>query len=65
MGDKDLFEAWMKETFEQDFEKIIKNNFTLLAENIKSSLIYDFVIQKIFPELIIESWNKIYNSNNN
>ena len=62
---KDLFETWMKEKFAQDFEKIIKNNFVLLAENIKSSIIYDFVIQKIFPELIIKSWSKIYNSNNN
>ena len=61
---KDLFETWMKKKYAKDFEKIIKNNFILLVENIKSSIIYDFVIQKIFPELIIESWSKKYFDDN-
>ena len=57
---KELFEKWMGKKFEKDFKKLIEDKFILLTENIKLSLIHDFMIKKVFPKLIIKSWIKKY-----
>ena len=57
---KELFEKWMGKKFEKDFKKLIEDKFILLTENIKLSLIHDFMIKKVFPKLIIKSWVKKY-----
>ena len=57
---KELFEKWMGKKFEKDFKKLIEDKFILLTENIKLSLIHDFMIKKVFPKLIMKSWRKKY-----
>ena len=50
----------MGKKFEKDFKKLIEDKFILLTENIKLSLIHDFVIKKVFPRLIMKSWRNKY-----
>ena len=60
---KKIFEIYIGKTFKNDFEKIIKNNFISLSENIKLSIIYDLIIKNIIPSLIKLFWVSKFRKN--
>ena len=57
---KNVFENMLGKTFIKNFKDIISNNFVLLEENIKSSIIYDYITKDILYELVYLSWHKMY-----
>ena len=54
------FENLLGKKYEKDFKQLILNKFSLLNENIKSSIFYDIIIKIIFKNLINKSWNYNY-----
>ena len=57
---KNDFENLLGKKYEKDFKQLILDKFSLLNENIKSSIFYDIIIKIIVKKLIIMSWNYIY-----
>ena len=53
-------ENLINKKFEKDFMNEIVNNFSRLLENLKSSIIYDYIIKKIIRQLIISKWDFLY-----
>ena len=56
---KDL-EDLINVKFQEDFKNMIINNFSRLKENIKSSIIYDYIIKKIVRRIISFRWAYLY-----
>ncbi len=57
---KKSFETLLGKVYVNKFEEIIANNFILLEENIKASIIYDYISKDLITELISDAWNDIY-----
>ena len=57
---KDL-ENLINKKFLKDFKNTIMDNFSKLLENIKSSIVYDYIVKKIIKRLIISRWDYLYN----
>ncbi len=60
---KNDIEKLLGKKYEKNFKQLILDKFSLLNENIKSSLFYDIIIKIIVKNLIIISWNNIYINN--
>ncbi len=52
---KNDFENLFGKKYEKDFKQLILDKFSLLNENIKSSIFYDIIIKIIVKKLIIMS----------
>ena len=63
LNNKNKLENLINKKFENDFKNAIMNNFSRLLENIKSSIIYDYIIKKMIRQLIISKWEFLYNFN--
>ena len=63
LNNKNKLENLINKKFENDFKNAIMNNFSRLLENIKSSIIYDYIIKKMIRQLIISKWDFLYNFN--
>ena len=60
---KNDIEKLLGKKYEKNFKQLILDKFSLLNENIKSSIFYDIIIKIIVKNLIIISWNNIYINN--
>ena len=57
---KNSFEAMMKKKFSDDYRTLIKKNLSLLKDNIKSFIIYDYIIRLVILEYIPGTWSLLY-----
>ena len=57
---KNEFEKLIKKEYLNDFKNLISNNFALLLECIKSSIIYDYIVDELIWEMVLSSWADMY-----
>ena len=63
LENKKQLESLMKKTYEYDFRSSVIEKFPSLLENIKSSIKYDYIVNKLFGKLYSVSWNYLYKYN--
>ena len=57
---KNEFEKLIKKEYLNDFKNLISNNFVQLLECIKSSIIYDYIVDELILEMVLSSWADMY-----
>ena len=63
INNKISLEKLINKKFQEDYKNKILKNFSRLIENIKSSIIYDYIVKKLIRRIIGYNWHSLYHVN--